>query len=168
MQSYLLKLIYGYVAYSDCGLLELRLGNVQKNAFASSEATCNWLKLMEPLLCFFNSGTAPVNSTGSCKASWTIFGIRVSKNMVVSSESMTYIQNFLVIIKFLNSIIALKCVKRYTSEKKWWRAAKFQRCAYIWLYESIASSNCWLERMLLSKASWIISHLFRQQRLPLL
>lgn len=47
---YLLKLIYGYVAYSDCGLLELRLGNVQKNAFASSEATCNWLKLMEPLV----------------------------------------------------------------------------------------------------------------------
>lgn len=38
---YLLKLIYGYVAYSDCGLLEFRLGNVQKNAFASSEATCS-------------------------------------------------------------------------------------------------------------------------------
>lgn len=47
---YLLKLIYGYVAYSDCGLLELRLGNVQKNAFASNEATCNWLKLIKLLV----------------------------------------------------------------------------------------------------------------------
>lgn len=42
--------MYGYVAYSDCGLLELRLGNVQKKAFASNEATCNWLRLIDPLV----------------------------------------------------------------------------------------------------------------------
>lgn len=41
VMKYLLKLICGYVPYSDWGLVEFRLGNVQKNALASKEAICN-------------------------------------------------------------------------------------------------------------------------------
>lgn len=48
--KYLLKLMYGYLPYSDCGLVELRLGNVQKNALANKEAICNWLRLIVPLV----------------------------------------------------------------------------------------------------------------------
>lgn len=61
--------MYGYFPYSDCGLVELRLGNVQKNALASKEAICNWLRLIAPLVWRFKRGTEPVTKTGSCKAS---------------------------------------------------------------------------------------------------
>lgn len=61
--------MYGYLPYSDCGSVELRLGNVQKNALANKEAICIWLRLIVPLVWRFKRGTEPVTKTGSCRAS---------------------------------------------------------------------------------------------------
>ena len=94
--KYLLKFIYGYAAYSDWGFVELRLGNVQRNALANNAATCSWLKLIQPFVRVLKSGMGPVTRAGSCRASWIIFGNKFEKKYPVSSSSMTLkIRNYI-------------------------------------------------------------------------
>lgn len=85
-----LKLMLGYVKYSECRDFSLRRGNVQRNALAKRHAICSWLNDIDLFWPRFNSGIEHFISCGNCNANPIMPGNVLRKKDSASSSSSSW------------------------------------------------------------------------------